>query len=406
MSFPDDTFMDILYTYYDNLIHQVEDTFFRFLVDNINWNQRMLAIKGPRGSGKTTLMLQYIRYRLKKPREQVLYITADHYWFYTHNLVETADEFYRNGGRYLFIDEVHKYPRWSRELKNIYDGYPDLRVVFSSSSALDIYRGESDLSRRVITYELPGLSFREYLIFTGHKDLVKYSWKELTENTSDIAQHITTHLQPLRLFKKYLQYGYLPLFLESSPGEVPQRLNQTINTVIETDLNYIQGYSAGTAFKIKKLLGVLAESTPFKPNIAALARKLDVSRDSIYTWFSHLESARLLNLLSTEGKGVSLLQKPEKVYLENTNLAYAMKAVPDLGSIRETFMLNQLRNALMDVTMPKTGDFLVNGMHIEVGGKGKTTRQVRDQDNYRIAADDIEIGYGTKIPLWLFGFLY
>lgn len=398
--------MEILYEFHDNLLRNVSSSFFRYLLDTINWNQRMLAIKGPRGSGKTTLMLQYIRYRLDKPREEVLYITADHYWFYTHNLVETADAFYKNGGRYLFIDEVHKYPHWSRELKNIYDGYPGLRIVFSSSSALDIYRGEADLSRRVITYALPGLSFREFLSFTGNGEFESYPWGELVANASEITQRVTAKIHPLPLFKKYLRYGYLPLFLEGAPEDVPLRLSQIINTIIETDLGYIEDYNAGTAFKVKKLLGVLAESVPFKPNIAALARKLDVSRDSIYAWFTHLANARLLNLLTAEGKGVSLLQKPEKLYLENTNLVYAMQPHPETGTIRETFLFNQLINAKQVVTVPKGGDFYTNDTHIEVGGKDKSTKQVKDAARFLIAADDIETGYGNKIPLWLFGFLY
>jgi predicted AAA+ superfamily ATPase len=397
--------MDILYEFHDNLMKNVKTSFFRAMLDTINWDQRMLAIKGPRGSGKTTSMLQYIHARLNKPREQVLYLTADHYWFYTHNLVETADAFYKNGGRYLFIDEVHKYPHWSRELKNIYDGYPGLRIVFSSSSALDIYRGEADLSRRVITYELPGLSFREFLWATGNGHFQHYPWDDLVRNAPAIAQTVTEKIRPRPLFKKYLRYGYLPIFLDNTPDDVPLLLSQIINTIIETDLGYVEAYNAGTAFKVKKLLGVLAESVPFKPNIAALARKLDASRDSVYAWLTHLEKARLLNLLTAEGKGVSLLQKPEKLYLENTNLLFAMKPVPEIGTVRETFLLNQLINANLDVSLSKAGDFYTQHTHLEVGGKGKSGGQVKGEANYIIAADDIETAFGNKIPLWLFGFL-
>jgi len=398
--------MDVLYEYHDNLIRQINGDFFRHLMHTIQWNQRMLAIKGPRGSGKTTLMLQYIRYILKKPRDQVLFLTADHYWFYTHNLVETADAFYKNGGRYLFIDEVHKYPFWSRELKNLYDGYPDLNVVFSSSSALDIYRGEADLSRRVIAYELPGLSFREFLVMEGQLNIPAIAWDDLITNHHEISVEIVRRLQPLPYFKKYLRYGYLPIFRESSPDEVPIRINQIINTVVDTDLSFIAGFNPGTAFKIKKLLGVLSESVPFKPNISALARKLDVSREAIYSWFVHLENARLLNLLTARGKGVSLLQKPEKVYFENTNLAFAFSAYPDIGAARETFLLNQLVNRGLTVKMPDSGDFYVSGIHFEVGGKSKKSTQVKEKEPYLIVADDIETGFGRKIPLWLFGFLY
>ncbi|MGJ7032423.1 ATP-binding protein [Niabella hirudinis] len=398
--------MDILYEFNDNLMEQVEDHFFRYLIDKINWKQRMLAIKGPRGSGKTTLMLQYMRYRLKRPKEEMLYVTADHYWFYTHNLVETADTFYKNGGRYLFIDEVHKYPGWSGELKNIYDGYPKLRVVFSSSSALDIYKGEADLSRRVISYELPGLSFREFLVLQGFSMLETYTWNDMLKHHREMSSAVLKQLQPLPWFKKYLRYGYLPVFNEGEADDVPLRLGQVINTVIEADLASIEGYNAGTAFKIKKLLGVLAESVPFKPNIASLARKLDVSRETIYAWLRYLENARLLNLLMAEGKGVSVLQKPEKLYLENANLAYALKATPDIGSIRETFLLNQLRNLQFPVTLPASGDFVVNGVYVEVGGKSKTAQQVKKGNRYLVAADDIEYGVGTKVPLWLFGMMY
>lgn len=398
--------MEILYNYHDNLIDQVNNNFYRYLWNEVKWNQRMLVIKGPRGSGKTTLMLQYIRFGLKKPREQALYVTADHYWFYTHNLVETAEAFYKNGGRYLFIDEIHKYPSWSTELKNIYDGYPKLSVVFSSSSALDIYRGSADLSRRVITYELPGLSFREYLEFSGYPRITSVSLIDLIKHHREIAIEIKKQIQPLPHFKKYLQYGYLPIFKESDANEIPIRLSQTITTIIESDLNYINDYSIGTAFKIKKLLGVLAESAPFKPNVSAIANKLDVSRDSVYAWFVHLQNARLLNLVSADGKGISLLQKPDKIYLENTNLSYALKLNPDIGSVRETFLLNQLINSKSAVRLPKAGDFIVDDIVIEVGGKNKTKKQIKEYDLGILAVDDIETGSLNKIPLWLFGFLY
>jgi predicted AAA+ superfamily ATPase len=258
----------------------------------------------------------------------------------------------------------------------------------------------------VITYELPGLSFREFLQLEGHDVPESVSWEKLLKDPHEIASSVVDMLHPLPLFKKYLHYGYLPLFREGNIDEVPIRLSQTINTVIESDLAFIEGYNAGAAFKVKKLLGVLAESAPFKPNISALARKLDVSRETIYAWLTHLEQARLLNLLTAQGKGVSLLQKPEKVYLENPNLAYALKPHPDIGTARETFMLNQLKNAKLKVTMPESGDFYVSGVHIETGGKNKKATQVKSKSRYIVAADEMETGIGTKIPLWLFGFLY
>ena len=366
----------------------------------------MLALKGPRGAGKTTLMLQRIKYGLGLPVTKALYITADHYWFYTNTLYETAETFYLNGGRYLFIDEVHKYPRWSTELKNMYDGFPDLNIVFSASSALDIYRGEADLSRRVITYNLPGMSFREYLKLKDIADLSSETIHDLVLNHEQIAVEIVKQIQPMPYFREYLKVGYLPIIAESRGEDIPLRLIQIINAVVESDLAYTKNFDGGTANKIKKLLGVIAESVPFKPNISALSRKLNISRESVYLWLTYLDHAGLLKTLSREGKGVATLQKPDKVYLENTNLAYALKEIPDIGSVRETFVMNQLTNAGIDVKLPDSGDFLANGFHIEVGGKNKTGKQIQDVENAVIAADDIEAGYGNKIPLWLFGFLY
>ncbi len=398
--------MDPLYTFHANSIRQIGNTFVRFLYDRINWDQRMLALKGPRGAGKTTIMLQRIKFGLDLPSSKALYITADHYWFYTNTLYETAEKFYLNGGRYLFIDEVHKYPRWSRELKNIYDGFPDLKIIFSASSALDIYRGEADLSRRVLTYNLPGMSFREYLILKGPLRQDVISINDVVSNHEKIAVEISKKMQPLPYFKEYLKVGYLPIIAESRKEDIPARLIQVINAVVESDLAYTETFDSGTANKIKKLLGVIAESVPFKPNISALARKLNISRDSVYLWLTYLDNARLLNTLSREGKGVSTLQKPDKIFLENTNLAYALKESPDIGSVRETFAMNQLTNAGLDVTLPESGDFLTQGFHIEVGGNNKTGKQIKGIENSIIASDDIEVGYGNKIPLWLFGFLY
>lgn len=398
--------MDILFSNHLNLLSRTENKFFRYLYLDIDWNQRMIAIKGPRGSGKTTLMLQRIKYGLQPQPNESLYFSADHYWFYTHNLVETVFAFYQNGGRFLFIDEVHKYPNWSRELKNIYDSFPDLKVVFSSSSALDIYRGESDLSRRVITYELPGMSFREYLNLTQEQAFSPISLADIQRSHSSITPEITSKLHPLPAFKEYLKRGYLPIITESSPETIPVFLQQIINTVVESDLAFIADYNAGTAYKVKKLLGVLAESVPFKPNVSAISRKIETSRDSVYEWLTQLEKARLLNFLIAEGKGISLLQKPDKVYLENTNLSYALKSNPEIGSIRETFLLNQLKNLKKEIRLPKSGDFLVDDMVIEVGGKNKDSSQVNHLGNYLIAADEIEHGFGKKVPLWVFGMMY
>lgn len=397
--------MEALFEFQDALVMGIEPDFQRYLHDKINWNQRMIGVKGPRGAGKTTLLLQHLKFDLIKNNVSALYVTADHPWFYKNSLLDTAMLWFRNGGEVLFIDEVHKYPNWSSELKNIYDGIPTLKVVFSASSALDIYRGQADLSRRVVSYSLPGLSFREYLKFTGAGDFSSYSLEDIQQNHWEIALDIASKIRPLVHFQKYLKRGYLPIFVEGENEYLP-KLEQIINAVVDTDLAYISSYNAGTAIKVKKLLGVIAESVPFKPNISALSNQLDISRDRILEHIYQLRDARILNVLTVQGKGVSRLQKPDKLFLENTNLSYSMNPVPDIGNLRETFLLNQLLNARLEVFEPEFGDFFVNGLTLEVGGKNKYSKQVSDSTNYLIASDGIETGWGSKIPLWLFGFLY
>jgi uncharacterized protein len=397
--------MEPLFEYQDNLLRVISNAFRRHLHPAINWDQRMIGIKGPRGAGKTTLMLQHLKFDLQELASKTLYVTADHTWFYNHTLLDTAMDWFKQGGRILFIDEVHKYPGWSRELKNIYDGLPEMRVVFSASSALDIYRGESDLSRRVISYTLAGLSFREYLAFTQHIVFDPVRIEDIGLRHRELSMSVLEKLQPLPAFNRYLKNGYLPMIAEGEAEYLP-RLEQVINTIVDTDLAYIASYNAGTAVKVKRLLGVIAESAPFKPNMSALARKMEIHRESIYEYIYQLRDARLLNILSAAGKGVSRLQKPDKIFLENTNLAYAINPSPDKGNLRETFLLNQLTNTGAEIFAPVEGDFLTSGITIEVGGKSKTARQVRDAESWLVAADDTETGFGNKAPLWLFGFLY
>lgn len=397
--------MQALIDFQDILLQSINNNFRRYLHENINWDQRMIGIKGPRGAGKTTLLLQHLKFNLRDLTGKGLYITADHTWFYNHSLLDTAMNWYQQGGKVLLIDEVHKYPNWSRELKNIYDGIPQLQVVFSASSALDIYRGQADLSRRVISYLLPGLSLREYLAFTGMTELPTISLEDIRTKHREFSQDVAASIRPLPIFEKYLNGGYLPIFTEGENEYLP-RLEQIINTVVDTDLAYIASYNAGTAVKVKKLLGVIAESAPFKPNVSSLAGKLNISRDRILEYIYQLRDAGLLNVLSAEGKGVSRLQKPDKIFLENTNLSYALHSKPDKGTLRETFLLNQLLNTGHHVSEPIKGDFLVDGITIEVGGKNKSSKQVHQAESYIIAADDMESGFGTKVPLWVFGFMY
>lgn len=396
--------MEVLYVFHDNMLRQAKDGFYRFLYEKVNWEQRLIAIKGPRGAGKTTMMLQRLRFGLKLKASEALYLTADHYWFYNHSLAETAEDFVRHGGKWLFIDEVHKYPHWSREIKNIYDAYPELHIVLSASSALDLFRGEADLSRRLIVYTLPGLSFREYLRMQNLAQVEARSFDEMLRNPQDLQAEVLEQIRPLAHFKHYLQYGYLPIYEPGNEAEYLMKLQQVIRVAIETDLAWVAGINAGTAQKVKKLLGVMAASVPFKPNITELARKIDASRDSVYEWISMMEKARVLNLLHTEGRSTAILQKPEKVFLENTNFAYALDPRPDIGNLRETFVFNQLVNSGLDVYHPAKHDFKTGEWTIEVGGK---TKAVADADERLIiAADEVETVFRNKLPLWMFGFLY
>lgn len=365
----------------------------------------MIGIRGLRGTGKTTMLLQYLKFHLK---EKGLYVTVDHPWFYDNSLLDLADQFEKSGGAVLLIDEIHKYPHWSSELKNIYDGYPGLRVIFTASSALEIQKGEADLSRRVISYELPGLSFREYLHLVHRLEFKSFTLEMLLKNTEEIARPLLLpKWKPLPFFKKYLSSGYFPFNKDDTQAEFSIKLNQVINTVLESDLAAIENYSASNVISIKKLLGIISESVPFTPNISSMAAKMKLGRDTINNFLIHLERARLLNLLHQHAKGVAALQKPDKIYLENTNLSYALKDQPEIGSLRETFFLSQLKNAGYKVALPKAGDFIVNGKWtFEVGGKSKDNTQLKSTKNSYLALDDIESPYLNRIPLWVFGFLY
>ncbi|HTN36422.1 MAG TPA: AAA family ATPase [Arachidicoccus sp.] len=367
----------------------------------------MIAISGARGVGKTTLMLQRQK-EIGGIGVTSLYVTMEHPYFYNHTLYEFMAELYKMGFRFLFVDEVHKYATWSKELKIIYDLFPDFKVVFSASSALDIYRGEADLSRRVFTYKLPGLSFREYLKMRGLADILKISVDQLLKEHIPLSQDIVNldgfHILPE--FNRYLKNSYYPFMVHLEEKDYTIRLSQVISTVMDTDMAYAEDYSPATAHKLKKLLAVLAMSIPFQPNIAELARKLTISRDAIYQYLNHLERASLILALRTEGKRVSLLQKPEKLFLENTNLAYGLSRHPDKGNLKETFMMNQLVHSGLKVTAPKQGDFYFDGITLEVGGRQKNNRQIAEIKNAFIAADDILNGFGNKIPIWLFGMLY
>lgn len=398
--------MEKLFSFQNNILQNTPLSFKRYLYQQIPFHSRLIGVKGIRGVGKTTLLLQYFK---TQSLSTSLYVTADHPWFYQHSLLETAEEWHKQGGRLLVIDEVHKYAHWSAELKNIYDGFPEMRVLFTASSALDIYRGEADLSRRALSVTLHGMSFREYLSLYQLADLPSFPLSDLLENHQIIAMELMQTLKaPLLHFKKYLQTGYLPLGVQtSSEQEYGMRTFQLIDAVLGFDLAFLHDYSASHQSKIRRLLGVLADTVPYIPNIQELATVLQVSRNTVLMWLQHLEQAAIIRNIHKEGHGTSVLQKPDKIVLENTNFNYALGKTPNEGTLRETFVANQLCNKGHHLVLAEQGDFMVDDKYtLEVGGKNKKKKQIAALSNAWIVKDNIEIGYTNVIPLWLFGFLY
>lgn len=387
-------------------IRDIPDGFKRYLHREIDWTDRLIVIKGARGVGKTTLLLQHIK-ETHGLSDEVLYVSLDDIWFVDNRLTELAEQFVLEGGKYLYLDEVHKYPGWSQEIKNIYDDYPELNVVLTGSSALHIYSGQGDLSRRAVLYELYDLSLREFIAIKEGISLPVIKLEQILENHVDLAAEYSEHFRPIRLLKEYYNFGCYPYFIENREN-YHQRLLNTINITLEVDLPAILGnINYSTIIKLKKLLYIIAHSVPFKPNITKLSHKIGVGRDTLLRYINHLAEARLIRLLHSNQKGIGYLTKPEKIYLANTNLIEALGEVESgKGTARETFFLNQLGTVANIHSHPET-DFLVNDRFVfEVGGKSKTTHQIKGIDHAYVAADDLEIGYKNKIPLWLFGLLY
>lgn len=397
--------MDRLKQISESRVLHVQTRFTRFLIDEISSGERMIGISGARGAGKTTLLLQYMKLRL--PLDSfALYVSLDDIYFAEHPLIYFAEEFYKKGGQFLFLDEVHKYPDWSRELKNIYDNLPELKVVFTSSSALDIYKGAYDLSRRALVYKLPGLSLREFIELKYQISFPVFTLEQILNESKNIIPEILEKIRPLKYFEEYLKYGYYPFSIESEKNYY-ERLTSILNLVLENDLRTIFNIDYSAIMKIKKMLAVLSRIVPYKPNIEKLAEQSDTTRDSLLKYLFYLEKAEVVKWLSKDTFGINYLNKPDKLYLNNTNLMLALSNdKPDKGNIRETFLLNQL-SVKHTVSYPEKGDFLVNNKYlIEVGGPSKKTKQIAGLEMAYIAADDIEFPDGKKIPLWLFGFLY
>ena len=389
--------MDRLYETMHRLLANTTSNFHRYVYDRINWDNRMLGLVGPRGVGKTTLFLQHIKHAGQL--EHTLFVSADNLYFSDHTLFDTAETFNKNGGIYFYIDEVHKYSGWSRELKAMYDAFPDLHVYFTGSSILDIERGEADLSRRAPKYSMQGLSFREFLA-------MRYEIEIPALYLEDILAHkavIPGVDHPLVYFKEYLVSGYYPF------GQDPDfsiELGQVINRTLEVDIPQFANMTAATGRKLRKLLALISTLAPFKPSMTKLASQIEVSRNNLEDYLLFIEKAGMIAQLREVSTSINGFGKVEKVYLDNTNILNTLSdSAPDVGTVRETFFFNQMR-VNQEVTSSPISDFQIGDHTFEVGGKSKGQKQIREATQGYVVKDDIEYGHGNVIPLWAFGLNY
>lgn len=388
--------MERLQATFDKLLRETTSTFHRYIYDRIDWNTRIVGLLGPRGVGKTTMVLQYIKENL--PRKESLYVVAEDLYFANHTLVDLADAFARTGGKYLIIDEIHKYKGWSRELKLIYDYHSELHVFFTGSSILDIYKGVSDLSRRVLTYEMQGLSYREYLSLFHQIELPVYSLQQILNQEVELPQGFL----PLQHFSDYLQRGYYPF----RDNNFERYIMNVVNTTLEVDIAQYADLTPATIRKLKRLLAIIAQAAPFKPNFTQIGGQLEVSRNNIADLCAWLEKAGLIGQLRDSTGGIQGLGKVDKVYLDNATLIYVLgNKNTEIGTIRETFFYNQMR-VMTDVISSRISDFEIDGKTFEVGGKKKKQKQIQNAEQGYVVKDDIETGYGNIIPLWQFGLTY
>ncbi len=403
----DDSEMRRLFDAMDHRARQVETGFHRYLCAKIDWRDHLICIKGARGSGKTTMLLQhYIEEYRRKKRGDALYVSADDLWFSTHSLADVAAYMHSHGLVRLFVDEIHHMADWQRVIKNLTDEYGDIDIAYSGSSLLKIERGKADLSRRQAVYDLRGLSFREYLEFEGVASFPAVSLDDIISRHREIASDIAASVKVLPHFTKYAKAGFYP-FYKSVHGLYGARLNDVVNQTLESDLPAVENVTPATIRKIKRMLMVLSESCPQLPRMNALFAEIETTRVQGLTMLDILERAALVQQLKSEKASLKNLSRPDKIYPDNPNMMFALVGRVDIGTLREAFFLNQLRGAGHDVKYPPQGDFKVDGRWLfEVGGPGKGFDQIKDLPDSFVVADDMEIGFGNKIPLWLFGFLY
>ena len=397
--------LDEILRIYNRRLQGTPEGFKRYLIDKIDWRDNLIAIKGAKGTGKTTMLLQHIKESFSD-KDKALYLSLDNLWFETHSIHDLIEYHYTHGGTHLFLDEVHYFPNWKTLIKNINDDYPGLHVVYTGSSMLKIDSGLADLSRRQLPYTLHGMSFREYLLYEGLAEIEPITLDFLLSNHRQIAEDILSNgMKILPMFGDYLRHGYYP-FYKSVYSGFEIRLQQVVNHVLENDYPIIEGVEQSTIRKTKKMFMILEEQVPQTPNMSNLYNELETDRNQGLKMLYALKKAGLLALLSDKPKQIDKLSRPEKIFMDNSNLMYAYATNPNIGTVRETFFLSQLA-VDHSVIYPAKGDFLVDGKYLfEVGGRKKSFEQIKDVDDSYMAVDDTEIGHHNRIPLWMFGLLY
>ena len=398
--------MEALFKKHKMLISQINTGIVREMMHSVNWEKQLVAIRGSRGVGKTTLIRQHIKQKFGISAGEALYCVMDSMYFANHTLLELAEQFHLMGGTHLFLDEVHRYPTWSREIKEIIDLYPNMKITFTGSSLIQILNADADLSRRVLSYTMEGLSFREYLQFYKGIHIPVYSLEDILTNYDDICAETNKLCHPQPLFEEYLRVGYFP-FYDGDEEEYYSRIENVIDFIVGQELPQFCGVDPANTRKVKALIQFLADSVPYELNIAKLSARLELNKNTVLSYINSLGRAELLMLLYSDSKTITRLQKPDKIYLHDPNMFYALGFGEKIGTIRECFLINQLSVNHTVEYGKEQGDFIIDGnITIEVGGPDKTFVQVANIPNSYIFADRIELPVGKKLPLWMAGLVY